>query len=145
MTSPLHIVRTFLFSGTLLLLGAAAFSAEPVLYERLGGEKAITRIVDETINKTATDPATKRAFDKVNLAKLKPKIVEHFCALTHGPCKYTGDTMAVSHKGLDITEAEFYGMVQNLRDVLDNMGATESAKNDLLKLLAPMKRDIVAR
>lgn len=120
-------------------------AASPTLYEALGGEKIVSRIAEELIDNTTADPRTKRSFDKVNLTKLKKKLVEHLCAIADGPCKYTGDTMAQSHKGLNITEAEFYLMVQKLRDTLDGLGVSESAKNELLKRLAPMKRDIVSQ
>ncbi|MBL8525103.1 MAG: group 1 truncated hemoglobin, partial [Betaproteobacteria bacterium] len=73
------------------------------------------------------------------------KVVEHICELSAGPCKYSGDSMKLSHQGLDIREAEFYGMVQHLRDALDKAGVPQGAKNELLKILAPMKRDIVTR
>ncbi len=105
----------------------------------------IVQVVSDTIDRTASDPATKRSFDKVDLVKLKKKVVEHICELSAGPCKYSGDSMKLSHQGLDIREAEFYGMVQHLRDALDKAGVPQGAKNELLKILAPMKRDIVTR
>ena len=124
---------------------AMACATPATLYERLGGEQRVVQFVDVTINLTATDPKTKRSFDKVNLANLKKKIAEHICELAEGPCKYSGDPMKLVHKGLDITEGEFYGMVEHLRTALDRGGIDESAKNELLRILAPMKRDIVTR
>ena len=94
---------------------------------------------------TCSDPKTKRSFDKVNLVNLKKKIAEHICELTEGPCKYSGDPMKLVHKGMDITESEFYGMVEHLRIALDRAGVDEGAKNELLRILAPMKRDIVTK
>ncbi len=129
-----------------LVIAATAASAAPTtLYERLGGEKVVARFVDDTINLTSTDPKTKRSFDKVNLINLKKKIAEHICQLTDGPCKYSGDPMNLVHKGLDITESEFYSMVEHLRISLDRAGVDEGAKNELLRILAPMKRDIVTK
>ncbi|MBL8523125.1 MAG: group 1 truncated hemoglobin, partial [Betaproteobacteria bacterium] len=58
------------------LAGPQAASAN-TLYERLGGEKVIVQVVSDTIDRTASDPATKRSFDKVDLVKLKKKVVEH--------------------------------------------------------------------
>jgi len=115
------------------------------LYERLGGEKGVAQFVDQTIDLTASDPLTKRSFDKVDLKKLKLKIAVHTCALTHGPCKYTGDSMKVVHQGMDITESEFYAMVEILRGTLIRAQVGEGAKNELLRILVPMKREIVSR
>jgi hypothetical protein len=51
--------------------------------------------------------------------------------------------MRESHAGLHITEADFYDMVAVLRDVLKERHVDQKSTNELLKLLAPMKRDIV--
>ena len=115
------------------------------LYERLGGEKGVAQFVDQTIDLTASDTLTKRSFDKVDLKKLKLKIAEHICALTDGPCKYSGDPMKVVHQGMEISEAEFYAMVEILRGALNRAAVPESAKNELLRILAPMKREIVSK
>ncbi len=115
------------------------------LYERLGGEKTVAQFVSETVDLSVVDPQIKRSFDKVDLKKLKVKVAEQICALTGGPCKYSGDDMKIAHQGLDITEAEFYGFVEILRDTLNRAKVPESAKNELLRILAPMKRDIVTK
>ena len=47
------------------------------------------------------------------------------------------------HKGLKNTDAEMNLVVQFLRDALDHNGVGEREKNELLRILAPMKRDIV--
>lgn len=115
------------------------------LYERLGGVQGVAQFVDQTIDLTAANPLTKRSFDKVDLKKLKLKIAEHICALTDGPCKYTGDSMKLAHRGLDITEGEFYTMVEILRGTLNRAEVPEGAKNELLRILAPMQREIVTK
>ena len=140
----ISILKILAGCGLLLVVGTSQ-AAPATLYERLGGEKAVVKFVDETINLTANDPKTKRSFDKINLVNLKKKIVEHICELTDGPCKYSGDPMKLVHKGMDITEGEFYGMVEHLRIALDRAGTDEGAKNELLRILAPMKRDIVTK
>lgn len=134
-----------LVACSLVTASTIAMAAPTTLYERLGGEKVVARFVDETINLTSTDPKTKRSFDKINLVNLKKKIAEHICELTDGPCKYSGDSMKLVHKGMDITESEFYLMVEHLRIALDRTGVDEGAKNELLRILAPMKRDIVTK
>jgi hemoglobin len=117
--------------------------SQPTLYSRLGGEPVMTRVVGETIDRAAADPRTGRSFKDVKLANVKAKIVEQICSLTGGGCKYTGDPMDKVHKGLKNTEAEMHLVVQFLRDALDGAGVKTAEKNELLRILAPMKRDIV--
>lgn len=117
--------------------------AQPSLYSRLGGDPVVKKVVGETIDRSASDPRTRRSFEGVKLQNVKDKIVEQICSLTGGGCTYTGDPMDKVHKGLKNTEAEMHLLVQFLRDSLDKNGVGESEKNELLRILAPMKRDIV--
>lgn len=117
--------------------------SEPSLYSRLGGEPVVKKVVAETINRAATDPRTNKSFRDVKLQRVIDMITEQICSLTGGGCKYTGDSMVQVHKGLKNTEAEMNLVVQFLRDALERAGVKDREKNELLRILAPMKRDIV--
>lgn len=127
-----------------LLTGQA--HAEPAthtkLFDRMGGESVLRTVVDETIDRSATDPRTRRSFDGIKLAALKDSIYAQLCQLAAGPCEYEGETMKNAHRDAEISEAEFVSMVGILRQVLDQHVGTRE-KNELLRLLAPMKRDIL--
>ena len=102
-------------------------------------------VANELIDETAAHPDLKRSFDGVNLPRVKTMLIEQLCNLTGGPCAYTGDTMIDVHAGLKITEAEMNGMVEILRSVLIRHGVNLRERNELLALLAPMKRDVVTQ
>ena len=112
------------------------------LFERIGGLTVLTKIVDEFINAVAAVPSTKRSFDGVKLKVLKESVVAQLCKLTGGQCVYDGETMLNAHRDAKITEAEFDAFVSMFRDTLNKYVDTRE-KNELLKILAPMKRDIV--
>lgn len=136
-----------LFSATLAaaLAGCAApVSAPPSLYERLGGEARLTAVVSKLVERAAADPRMQRSFDGVKLATLKKSLVQQICSLAGGGCVYEGETMRNAHRDLRIAASEFDALVGLLRDELDRAGVDGGAKNELLRLLAPMKRDIVA-
>lgn len=138
--------RTLIGIAAVLVCAACAApspSAVPTLYQRMGGEPVVQRVVDDVIDRTASDPRTERSFKEVKMARVKEKLREQICNLAGGPCKYTGDPMTEVHKGLKITEAEFSLMVQFLRDALERAGVRDAEKNELLRILGPMKRDIV--
>ena len=97
------------------------------------------------IDRSTRDARTQRTFEKINVKRLKEKVEEQICALADGPCTFAGDDMKQSHAGLNITESEFYGFVEVLIEVLDSNGIGLKEKNQLLVILAPMKRDIVTR
>jgi hemoglobin len=127
----------------LLALSAAAAHAKPSLYDRLGGESGVAAIADTLIDRVAGDPKLGRSFKETNLKHIKASLAEQLCDLSGGPCRYSGDSMKESHAGHHISEAEFYGMVTDLRDILHERHVSAGATNELLRLLAPMKRDVV--
>jgi hemoglobin len=139
-----RLLATLPLAAVLLAGCVASPKTEPTLYARLGGEPVMKSVINETIDRAATDPRTSRSFKDVKLQNVKDKIVEQICELAGGGCKYSGDPMDKVHKGLKNTEAEMHLVVQWLRDALDKRGIGEREKNELLRLLAPMKRDIVS-
>ena len=123
---------------------ASNAAADESLYVRIGGSEKLARISDRLIDMSAQDPKTSRTFQqKVNIKRLKQLVTEQLIEATGGPQKYSGENMKVSHAGMGLSEAEFYGMVEHLREILDSEGVGEREKNELLRMLAPMKRDIV--
>ncbi|MDP2228457.1 MAG: group 1 truncated hemoglobin [Moraxellaceae bacterium] len=124
----------------LLPLPAAA-----TLYDDLGGEKGVATIVSTLVSSAVADPVTRRSFEKFDRPRLEKLLAQQICQLADGGCRYEGDSMKDSHAGLDITEAEFYGLVAQLRAACDAAGVSLAAKNGLLQKLAPMKRDIVTK
>ncbi|HWW19959.1 MAG TPA: group 1 truncated hemoglobin [Steroidobacteraceae bacterium] len=123
--------------------GIAAGRAHVSLYDLLGGQDGVAHIANTLIDRVATDPSLKRSFEGSNLRRIKTLLAEQICDLSGGPCHYSGDPMKEAHAGHHISEAEFYGMVAALRDVLKADHVGQGASNELLALLAPMKRDIV--
>jgi hemoglobin len=132
--------------GSVLLSGCAtAPPPEPSLFVRLGGLPALIAVTDKTIDRTATEPSTRRSFDGVKLKPVKESIVSFLCQATGGPCKYEGASMAKAHKGLDITSGEFDAMVGQLVDTLNQFKVPAKEKGELLQLLGPLKADIVTK
>ena len=130
-----------------LTLSPALMAADKAgsLYQRLGGEPVVAKVVEAAVGRVARDPRVNQSFHNVNLRRVNRGIVEQICMLTGGGCRYTGDDMKKVHAGLDITEQAFNALVAALRDELDRNGVGEREKNELLRILAPMKRDIVTR
>jgi len=134
---------TLLLMTLLLAAPVGGAAAAPTLYERLGGEQGVAAISDALIDRTSADPRTKRSFDGSDLPRVKRLLAEQICDLADGPCEYSGDSMRDVHAGLGITQAELYLMVEFLREILAERGVDIGARNQLLSLLAPMKRDVV--
>ena len=119
--------------------------AAPSLYERLGGKPAITAVVDDFIGNVAGDARINGRFRTADVPRLKARLVDQVCEATGGPCKYTGASMRDAHKGMQITDAEFNALVEDLVKSLDKFKVPAREKGELLGALGGMKGDIVGQ
>ena len=137
-----------LVAGLLLaacLVSGVTRAGTPTLYERLGGASVVEAIAAELVDSASTNPQTRRAFEGVTLSRTRMHIAVMLCQVTGGGCVYEGDTMREIHAGLGIDQREFYALVEQLRGVLQRHSIGLRERNELLALLAPMKREVVER
>ena len=119
--------------------------AQPSLYERLGGKPAITAVIDDFIGNVAADNRINQRFGGADIPRLKARLVDQVCEASGGPCKYTGANMRDVHKGMNIADAEFGALVEDLVKSLDKFKVPAKEKGELLGALGGMKGDIVGR
>lgn len=131
-----------LLTLALLMLAAATARAE-TLYDALGGERGVREFMSEYVELLAADPSTGPSFADSSLPRIKGLLAEQLCELTGGPCRYSGDGMRQVHANLGITEAQFHAAVQRLRELMIRRGYPLAVRNGVLRLLAPMQRDVV--
>ena len=83
-------------------------------------------------------------FARTDIPRLKKLLVEQICAGTGGPCTYTGRSMQAAHKGMNITDAQFNALVEDLQKSLNKFKVPrEGAERPCCAVLGPMKPQIV--
>ena len=141
-----RIFLPMIMAASLLLSACGTMQPkEKSLYERLGGKEAIVAVIDDFVGNVAADDRINKRFANSNPVRLKSQMVDFVCQGTGGPCKYTGRDMKSGHTGMNITEAEFNALVDDLVKTLDKFKVPAKEKNDLLSLLGSMKGDIINR
>ncbi|HET9987766.1 MAG TPA: group 1 truncated hemoglobin, partial [Kofleriaceae bacterium] len=113
------------------------------LYDRLGGQPAITAVVADFVGNTTTDPRIMDRFFNVDAENLKAKLVEFVCLAAGGPCKYTGKSMEDVHAGMDLVDDDFNALVEDLVKSLDKFKVPEKEKGEVLGALGPLKPTMV--
>ena len=128
-----------------MVFGVAVAQAGPTLtlYERMGGEAKFKAIAEEFTNVLLADDRVNFTFANADIGKFKKLIFEQFCALTQGPCKYTGRDMHEAHAKLNINNAEFNALAEDLYIALDRVHVPYRLQNKLMVMLAPMQKDVV--
>jgi hemoglobin len=122
-----------------------SMAASKPLYDRLGGKGAIQAVVDDFIGNVAGDARINKRFANADIPRLKTKLVEQICEASGGPCKYTGASMLDAHRGMNVSDAEFTALVEDLVKSLDKFKVPQQEKTELLTALGGMKGQIVGR
>jgi hemoglobin len=136
--------KTLVLSFALMTaFSVTALAQDKSLYERLGGQPAISAVVDEFAGIVLKDDRINRKFSKSDPARLVSNLKAFVCSATGGPCVYSGRDMKTSHKGMGTTAGEFNALVEDLVKALDKFKVPDREKNELLGALGPLKGDVV--
>jgi hemoglobin len=122
---------------------------QPSLYDRLGGVYSIAVVVDDLIDRVMTDPrlnanpAVDEAHHRVPPAGFKYLATEMVCWASGGPQKYTGRSMADSHRHLNITPQEWEAFMDDFQQTLDKFKVPSAEQAELRAIVQSTYGDIV--
>lgn len=154
----MNILRIALLSLTLtvgIVFAPMATAQQPgtqkPLYDRLGGLKGITVVVDDFVHRLVVNkelnknPAITAGRKSSPDPYLKFHVSQLICELSGGPCKYTGKAMKESHAHLNISEKEWGVMAKEFQKSLDKFKVPAAEQKDLFDMVGKTKADIVVR
>lgn len=138
-------------------------AARSTLFERLGGEAGLTKVVDDFVDRALADPRVnwnrkgvttggvlgigdKSAEWKPSadaIARIKQHMTQFLAVATGGPTQYEGRQMANLHKGMKITNPEFDAAVGDLKATLDKLGVKDADQRELLAIIESTREQIV--
>jgi hemoglobin len=119
------------------------------LYERLGGVYSIATVVDDFIDRVMADPRLNKnprvneAHHRVRPAGFKYLVTEMVCWAAGGPQKYSGRSMAESHKDLSITRDEWSAFMDDLQQSLDKFAVPPEEQAELKAIVNSTRAEIV--
>jgi hemoglobin len=137
------MVKHLLFPLAALLLAACASTREARLYDALGGEPGVERLVDALTTEYHADPRLSELFAATDDEYFKARLREHVCSISGGGCEYTGLSMEEAHSGMQLSEAHFNDFVDVSRRAMTKAGFSIGVQNRLLALLAPMRESVI--
>ena len=114
------------------------------LYQRLGGEDGIARLVDDAVAAHLANPLIKTRYEQVkDMAHIKQLSREFLAAGSGGPPSYSGKGMLAAHKGMNISEQEFLAVTDDIVGAMEKNSIEEDAKKDVLAILYSLKGEII--
>jgi hemoglobin len=131
--------------GCLCLAGSVALAGPgaPTLFESIGGEAKLRAAMHEFVLIIESDDRINFTFANTDLKKFEELLYEQFCNITQGGCKYTGRDMYTAHAKLNINNAEFNALTEDLYEAFDRVHVPYRLQNKVVAMLAPMERDVV--
>ncbi len=152
--APLFVIAALGFTGCNSVSKAPTTPA--TVWENLGGEPNVRKVVDDFVGRAASNPKV-NFFRKgvqgtsewkpsdAQVTLLKQRLVELISSGTGGPFKYAGRPMRVAHAGMKISNAEFDALAADLDAALRAGGASDADRKAVMDFAGDTRVDIVER
>ncbi len=136
--------------GALAPLKGDIVEGQISLYNRLGGNAGISAVVDDFLTRVVGDNRINGFFAETiktpaRVTKLRNNLINQIGQASGGTEKYTGLDMKTAHKGMNIKEAQFNALVEDLVASLNKFNVQSKAKLELTAALGGLKNDIVGQ
>lgn len=116
---------------------------EPSIYDEIGGEDAVERIVDDFYDRVLDDESIAHYFDDQDVTALRAHQVQFVSSVTGGPVEYTGSDMRSAHEHLDLDESDFAAVARHLENALRANGAADEHVEEVLAAVADLKAPVL--
>lgn len=117
---------------------------EQSLYEKVGGEEAIAKVVDYFYSELVLkDPTVNQFFEETDMEKQRQHQTKFISFALGGPKQYSGQSMAKAHEGMNLQPEHFNAIVKHLHDALAHFGVNESDIDTALTKVASLRDDII--
>ena len=115
------------------------------LYERLGGYDAISAVVNDLLPRLRTDLQLGRFWahrGEDGIQREKQLLIDYLCACAGGPTYYRGRDMALAHRGMRITEADWNVFLGHAAATLAKFEVPAAEQSEVVKFVQGLKQDI---
>ncbi|QED49136.1 group I truncated hemoglobin [Cytobacillus dafuensis] len=117
---------------------------EQTLFEKVGGEQAIEKVVDYFYSELVLkDPTVNHFFEHTDMEKQRRHQTKFISFALGGPNQYTGTSMSKAHKGMNLQPEHFNAIAKHLHDALAHFGVSEEDIDQALTKVNTLRDDIL--
>lgn len=113
------------------------------LYERVGGERAVTAVVDSLYERVLADPVLGVFFKAASIESVKLHQRLFLAHVLGGPGQASATDIRRAHEKFSIEQRHFYAVSDHMVDAFYSLGVDEDTIAEVISLLAPLSREIV--
>ena len=114
------------------------------LYERVGGEAGVPRLIGIFYGRVVADPQLSPFFAHIPMEKLHRMQVEFFTSALGGPLQYSGRPLAHVHAGRGISPAHLRRFIEHLLATLETLALSRQDVQSIYDRIALEADDIAA-
>lgn len=114
------------------------------LFERLGREKVLFKVVDEFYSLLLLDERVSGFFQGIDMVRLRQHQLSFLSSILGGPEQYTGRSMRNAHRALNLTETHFAAVAEHLRTALHRINVSPADIDAVMDKVASYKGEIVS-
>ena len=116
------------------------------LFDRLGGEEGIRRLVTDIVDNHYRNPLIRTRFEQIkDRAAVERHSVEFLCTGSGGPQAYTGRDLLSVHKGMNISEQELIAAIDDIVAAMSKNQLEQSVQNEVVAILYSLKGEVLRR
>ncbi len=116
---------------------------EMTIYQRIGGEAAISAAVDRFYERVLADPALSHLFTGVSMSRLKAHQFAFLSQALGGPKQYSGSSMRGAHSKIAIEQRHFDSVAVHLVETLRELDVPEDIVSQIAAAVTPLSAQIV--
>lgn len=113
------------------------------LYQKIGGKDALDAAVELFYVKILADDRVSFFFDDVNMKVQKSSQKAFLATVLGAPVPWTGKDMRKAHANLDVKEADFNAIAENLQATLTELKLDEDVVTQIMTIVASTKKDVL--
>ncbi len=113
------------------------------LYELLGGQEVIQKVVDDFYKRILADTRINHYFEHLDMTKQRAHQSAFISQVLGGPEHYSGRSMLNAHKGLDLSKADFDAVAGYLAETLEAFNVPQVHIDTVMSKVAALEREIL--
>ena len=116
------------------------------LYERLGGYDAISAVANDLLPRLRNDPQLGRFWAyraEDSIQREKQLLIDFLCASAGGPMYYRGRDMALTHRGMRISDGDWNVFLGHAAATLAKFQVPEAEQRDVVAFVQSLKKECV--
>jgi hemoglobin len=107
-------------------------AASKTLFDRVGGEENVRKLVERFYDCVLSDPELGRFFENTPMERLQRMQFEFFSAALDGPVAYSGRPINYAHYGRGITPKHLGRFLDHMLATLKDQNLTEQEVYDII-------------